>query len=193
MAEGLLKTKLFAPPPRPNQLPRKSLLEKLNSARQTGIPCVLVSAPAGFGKTTLVGDWGRSSGLPFAWLALDEGDNNLLRFWRYVDAALQTIDSRIGESLRPALYSMQAPVIQQIITGLVNDVISIDKEFVLVLEDYHVIEQASIHESLSYLLDHLPSQMQLVITTWRGGAGAGKFSKFAPTNCVLLLKKLQYL
>jgi LuxR family maltose regulon positive regulatory protein len=165
MAEGLLKTKLFAPPPRPNQLPRKSLLEKLNSARQTGIPCVLVSAPAGFGKTTLVGDWGRSSGLPFAWLALDEGDNLLLRFWRYVDAALQTIDSRIGESLRPALYSMQAPVIQQIITGLVNDVISIDKEFVLVLEDYHVIEQASIHESLSYLLDHLPSQMQLVITT----------------------------
>ena len=165
MPEGLLKTKLFAPLPRPNQVPRKSLLDKLNSARQSGVPCTLVSAPAGFGKTTLVGDWARSSGLPFAWLALDEGDNDLLRFWRYVDAALQTIDSRIGESLRPALSSMQVPVMEQIITGLVNDIISIEKEFILVLEDYHVIEQAGIHESLNFLLDHLPPQMQLVITT----------------------------
>lgn len=165
MLEGLLKTKLFAPPLRPNQVRRKSLLDKLNSARQMGIPCALISAPAGFGKTTLVGDWARASGLPFAWLALDEGDNDLLRFWRYVDATLQTIDSRMGESLRPALYSMQLPVIQQIITGLVNDIIGIEKEFILVLEDYHVIEQAGVHDSLNFLLDHLPPQMQLVITT----------------------------
>ena len=165
MTEGLLKTKLFTPPLRPNQVPRKSLLDKLNSARQSGVPCALISAPAGFGKTTLVGDWARSSGLPFAWLALDEGDNDLLRFWRYVDAAMQTIDNRIGESLRPALSSMQAPVMEQIITGLVNDIISIEKEFVLVLEDYHVIDQAGIHESLNFLLDHLPPEMQLVITT----------------------------
>jgi LuxR family maltose regulon positive regulatory protein len=165
MPESLLKTKLFAPPARPNHVPRKSLLDKLNSARQTGIPCALVCAPAGFGKTTLVADWARSSGLPFGWLALDEGDNDLLRFWRYVDAALQTIDSRIGENLRPALYSMQAPVMEQIITGLVNDIISIEKEFILVLEDYHGIEQTGVHESLNFLLDHLPHQMQLVITT----------------------------
>lgn len=165
MPEGLLKTKLFAPPTRPNQVPRIYLLDKLNSARQSGVPCVLVSAPAGFGKTTLIGDWARSSGLPFAWLALDDGDNDLLRFWRYVDAALQTIDSRIGESLRPALSSMQAPVMEQIITRLVNDIISIEKQFILVLEDYHVIEQAAVHESLNFLLDHLPPQMQLVITT----------------------------
>lgn len=165
MSEDLLKTKLFSPPPRSNQVPRKHLLDKLNNARQGRIPCALISAPAGFGKTTLIGDWVRASGLPYAWLALDGGDNDPLRFWRYVDAALQTIDSRIGESLRPALYSMQAPVIQQIITGLVNDIIGLEKEFILVLEDYHVIEHAEIHDSLNFLLDHLPAQMQLIITT----------------------------
>jgi LuxR family maltose regulon positive regulatory protein len=165
MPEGLLKTKLFAPPPRLNQVSRKLLLDKLNRSRQRGISFALISAPAGFGKTTLVGDWVRASGIPFAWLALDEGDNDPLRFWRYVDAALQTIDGRIGESLRPALYSMQAPVIHQIITGLLNDIIGLEKEFTFVLEDYHVIEHAEVHESLNFLLDHMPPQMQLAITT----------------------------
>ena len=164
MSESLLKTKLFAPPRRSSQVSRVSLLDKLNHALQMHIP-VLVSAPAGFGKTTLVSDWVRSSGFAFAWLALDDGDNDLLRFWRYVDAALQAIDLRIGESLRPALYSTQAPVIEQIITGLVNDILSVEKDFIFVLEDYHVIEQPKIHESLNFLLDHLPPQMQLVITT----------------------------
>lgn len=165
MHEGLLKTKLFPPPPRSNQVPRKLLLEKLNQARGRGSHCVLVSAPAGFGKTTLVVDCARQSGRSFAWLALDEGDNNLLRFWRYIDAALATIDSRIGEGLRPALYAAQAPAIQQIITGLVNDIISLEKEFILVLDDYHVIELPTIHDSLNYLLDHLPPQMDLIIIT----------------------------
>jgi LuxR family maltose regulon positive regulatory protein len=79
MPEGLLKTKLFAPPARPNQISRKFLLDKLERARQTAIPA-LVSA--GFGKTTLVADWARNSSLPLAWLALDSADNNLLGFWR---------------------------------------------------------------------------------------------------------------
>jgi len=165
MPDVLLKTKLFSPPPSPNQVQRKLLLEKLNKTRQMGISFALISASAGFGKTTLANNWIRSSKLPFAWLALDEGDNNPLRFWRYVDAALQTIDNRIGESLRPALYSSQAPVIQEIITGLVNDIISIEKEFILVLEDYHVIDQAGVHSSLNFLLDHIPPQMQLAITS----------------------------
>jgi LuxR family maltose regulon positive regulatory protein len=164
MPEVLLKTKLFAPPQRPNQVRRTPLLDKLNQARQMGVP-TLVSAPAGFGKTSLVSDWVRSSGLPFAWLALDEGDNDLYRFWRYVDSAIQTIDKRIGETLRPALYSMQAPVIQEIISGLVNDILSIEKEFILVLDDYHVIKNAGVHESINFLLDNLPRQMHLVIAT----------------------------
>src|SRR5512135_1747778 len=109
MPDGLLKTKLFPPPPHPNQVTRRSLLEKFTQARGRDISFVLVSAPAGFGKTTLAAECVRASGQPFAWLALDEGDNDLLRFWRYLDAALAGIDSRIGEKLRPALYAAQVP------------------------------------------------------------------------------------
>ena len=165
MPEGLLKTKLYPPPSHPNQVTRQALLDKFNQARQRGISCALVSAPAGFGKTSLAVDCARASGQPFAWLALDEDDNDLLRFWRYVDAALGTINSRIGESLRPALYAVQTPSIQQIITGLVNDIVNLDREVLLVLDDYHLIEQPAIHHSLNYLLDHLPPQMCLMIIT----------------------------
>jgi LuxR family maltose regulon positive regulatory protein len=109
MSEGLLKTKLFPPPSRPNQVTRNTLLEKLTQARRRGVSCTLVSAPAGFGKTTVVVEYARSSGLPFVWLALDESDNDLLRFWRYIDAALAGIDSRIGAGMRSILSESEAP------------------------------------------------------------------------------------
>ena len=156
MLKDLLKTKLFPPPPRPNQVKRQALLEKFAQARQGGIACTLVSALAGFGKTTLVVDCARASDLPFAWLSLDEGDNDLLRFWRYIDAALASIDSRIGEGLRPALYESQAPAIQHIVTGLINDIIGIEKELILVVDDYHVISNQAIHEGMTFLINHLP-------------------------------------
>lgn len=165
MFEGLLKTKLFPPPSRSNQVKRQVLLEKFTLARQRGIACILVSAPAGFGKTTLVVDYARSSGLPFAWLALDEGDNDLLRFWRYIDAALVAIDSRIGEGMRSALYESQAPAIEQIVTGLVNDILGIEKELILVLDDYHVITNQAIHEGMTFLINHLPPLFHLIIAT----------------------------
>ncbi|MFZ5855700.1 MAG: LuxR C-terminal-related transcriptional regulator [Chloroflexota bacterium] len=165
MPDGLLKTKLFPPPPRPNHVTRKPLLDRLTQARQKGIPCALVSAPAGFGKTTLVADCTRAIQQPFAWLALDEGDNDLLRFWRYVDAAFESVDSRIGEGLRPALHAAQAIDIQHVITGIVNDIASLERKFILVLDDYHVIELPAIHDSLNYLLDHLPPQLCVVIIT----------------------------
>lgn len=165
MLEGLLKTKLFPPPPRSNQVKRPALLAKIALARQRGIACTLVSAPAGFGKTTLVVDYALSSGLPFAWFALDEGDNDLLRFWRYIDAALAAIDSRIGEGKRPVLYESQAPDIQQVVTGLVNDILSIEQELILVLDDYQVITNKAIHEGMTFLINHLPHLLHLVIAT----------------------------
>jgi len=165
MPEGILRTKLFPPLQRPNQVTRRSLLDKFIQARKRGVTCALVSAPAGFGKTTIAADCARASGCSFAWLALEEGDNNLLRFWRYVDAALETVDSRIGEGLRPALYAAQTPAIQQIVTGLVNDIAELEAELILALDDYHLIELPAIHDSLNYLLDHLPPQMCLVIIT----------------------------
>ena len=165
MLDGLLKTKLFAPPHRSNHLLRNSLNTKLKNAQQTDIPFLLVSAPAGFGKTTLIADWVRSNSIPFAWITLDQSDNNLQQFWRYMNAALQEIDDRIGENLKPALYSAQAPVIQQIVSGMINDIIDCGKQFILVLEDYHLIENIEIHESLNFLLDQRTPQMQLIITT----------------------------
>lgn len=165
MFQGFLKTKLFPPPLRSNQVKRQALLTKFTLAQQRGISCTLVSAPAGFGKTTLVGDYARSSGLPFAWFALDEGDNDLLRFWRYIDAALASIDSCIGEGLRPALYESQAPDIQQFVTTLVNDIISLEKELILVLDDYHVITNPAIYEGMNFFINHLPPSLHLVIAT----------------------------
>lgn len=165
MPDCLLKTKLFPPPPRPNHVTRKPLLDRLIQARQKGIPCALISAPAGFGKTTLIADCARAMAQPFAWLALDEGDNDLLRFWRYVDATLESVDSRIGEGLRLALHAAGSPAIEQIVTGLINDIASLEKKLILVLDDYHVIELPAIHDSLNYLLDHLPPQLCVVIIT----------------------------
>jgi len=165
MSEGLLKTKLFPPPSRPNQVTRNTLLEKLTQARRRGVSCTLVSAPAGFGKTTVVVDYARTSGLPFAWLALDEGDNDLLCFWRYIVTALAAIDSRIGEQLRPALYESQAPAVQQIVTGLANDILGIEKELILILDDYHVISNQAIHEGMAFLIDHLPPFLHIILVT----------------------------
>jgi LuxR family maltose regulon positive regulatory protein len=125
MLEGLLKTELFPPPLRSNQVKRPALLARFALAQQRGITFTLVSAPAGFGKTTLVVDCSRTSSLPFTWLSLDEGDSDLLRFWCDIDAALASIDNRIDEGLRPALYESQAPAIMHIVMGLINDIISI--------------------------------------------------------------------
>lgn len=165
MFEGFLKTKLFPPPARSNHVKRQALLEKFALTRQRGIACTLVSAPAGFGKTTLVVDYARSSGLPFAWLALDEGDNDLLRFWRYIDTALVAIDSRIGEGMRSALYESQALAFQPIVTSLIDDILGIEKELILILDDYHVITNQAIHEGMTFLIDHLPSFFHLIIVT----------------------------
>ena len=165
MPEDLIKTKFFTPPARPNQVKRKTLLDKFDEARQMGIRFNLVSAPAGFGKTSLVSNWVRESGLPFAWLTLDEGDNDPLRFWRSVLAALELVDSHIGESLRPAIYSIQPPDIRQVVTRIVNDIVNMESEFILVIEDYHIVEQAEVHASMNFMLDQLPPKMHLVLTT----------------------------
>lgn len=165
MPEDLIKTKFFAPPARPNQVPRQALLEKCQETRQLGIQLTLISAPAGFGKTSLASDWVRTSGLPFTWLTLDEGDNDPPRFWRYVLAALEMIDGQIGKSIQPALNSVQPPDIRQVVTRIVNDIVNTEIEFILVIEDYHIVEQAEMHDSVNFLLDHLPPRMHLVLTT----------------------------
>jgi LuxR family maltose regulon positive regulatory protein len=165
MAAPLLKTKLHIPPVRPELVPRARLMGRLNA--RPACKLTVVSAPAGFGKTTLLSEWALS-GQPetrFAWFALDEGDNDIARFLAYFIAALQTIDPAIGQASLSILRSPQAPPVEAVLTPLINEMADIQGRLVLVLDDYHLIEADSIHTAVSFLLDHLPSQVQLVIAT----------------------------
>jgi LuxR family maltose regulon positive regulatory protein len=170
--ENLLQTKLFTPQPRRNLVERSRLLAKLNNGISPEVHLILVSAPAGFGKTTLVSEWLRelpaiSSGDKYAytWLTLDEDDNNPIRFWRYMDATLQMIDPRIGESIRPALSAPQAAPYRWLVTGIVDGILEVDARFILVLDDYHLVNDETIHAGVSYLIDHLPPSVKLLIIT----------------------------
>jgi LuxR family maltose regulon positive regulatory protein len=169
MSASLLQTKLYIPPPRPNLVSRPRLIERLNAGLHRRL--TLVSAPAGFGKTTLLSEWAAGCGRPVAWLSLDEGDNDPTRFWSYLSAALQKAQSGIGETALTMLRSTPPPAIEAILTTLINEIVAVSqgdhegRPYVLVLDDYQMIKAKPIHDALTFLLDHLPSQMHLVITT----------------------------
>jgi len=177
MTTPLLKTKLYIPPPRPNLVPRPRLIQQLDEGLRLGRQLTLVSAQAGFGKTTLLSDWAQalqarhSPPVPVAWLSLDEGDNDPLRFWAYVVAALQTVQTGVGQSVLAFLQSPQPAPTDAILVTLINELAEVPGPFCLVLDDYHVIgspaTQAShpIHGALAFLVDHQPPQMHLAIAT----------------------------
>jgi LuxR family maltose regulon positive regulatory protein len=142
---------------------RPRLTERLNQGLHRKL--TLISAPAGFGKTTLVSEWVATDGLRVAWLSLDEGDNEPTRFLSYLVAALQTIAPNIGEGVLRALASPQPPPTEPLLTTLLNEITTIQESFVFVLDDYHIIEAKAIDRALTFLLEHLPPQMNLVITT----------------------------
>jgi len=125
---------------------------------------ILISAPAGFGKTTLVSEWGAKCKRPIAWLTLDERDNDLVRFLTYLIAALRTLAPKMGEEVLEHLHSAQAPG-ETLLTALLNEIAEFPEKFALVLDDYHVLDSASIDQTLTFLLDHLPPNLSLVITT----------------------------
>ena len=158
-----LVTKLYIPPPRAKVVRRSRLLEKLNDGLHRRL--TLISAPAGFGKTTLVSEWLAGCERPTAWLSLDAGENDPTRFLMYLVAALQTIASDIGEGVSGAIQSPQPPPIEAVLTALLNEINTIPEDFVLVLDDYHAIDAKPVDDTLTFLLEHLPSQMHLVITT----------------------------
>src|SRR6266508_3460491 len=175
----ILATKLYIPQPPPKVVVRTRLLERLNERVRVsagGMPGVtLISAPAGFGKTTLVSEWvqqkdeGRrmKDELKVAWLSLDEGDSDPTRFLTYLVAALQTIAPKLGEGVLQVLQAAQSqpPPTESILTALLNEIISLPEDFILVLDDYHVIDSRAVDGALTFLVEHLPPQMHLVITT----------------------------
>jgi LuxR family maltose regulon positive regulatory protein len=142
---------------------RPRLIERLNKGLNSKL--TLISAPAGFGKTTLVSQWLASCGRPAAWLSLDEGENDPTRFLTYLVAAVQTIATNIGEGVSSALRSSQPPPPDALLTALLNDITTLADPFILVLDDYHVIDARPVDQALTFLLDHLPPQMHLVIAT----------------------------
>ena len=165
MSVSILATKLYIPPHRANIVLRSSLSERLNEGLRRKL--TLVSAPAGFGKTTLLTEWIADCQRPAAWLSLDEGDNDLARFWSHFIAALQTIDGDIGAGALGTLHASQPqlPSIESILTSLLNEIVSIPDDFILILDDYHVVESRQIDNDLTFLVERLPPQMHLVIAT----------------------------
>ncbi len=165
---ALLTTKLLAPPLRAQVVQRPRLVERLNE----GLPgkLILISAPAGFGKTTLVSEWiaGSDSLDPMrrvAWLSLDEGDDDPARFLTYLIAALQTVEPNVGKGMLGLLQSPQPPPSESILTALLNEITAIPDQVVLVLDDYHAVDAKPVDNALTFLLEHLPPQMHLVMAT----------------------------
>jgi LuxR family transcriptional regulator, maltose regulon positive regulatory protein len=164
----VLATKLFKPPPRPNAVPRPGLIARLNEER--GQALILVSAPAGFGKSTLLSAWvderaRQDPKLRVAWLSLDEGDSDPFRFLLYMAAALHGAEPSCGADAMAALQSPRPPSAEAILTDLINEIDGIAGNMLLVLDDFHAVRSPEVDEALAFLLEHLPSRLRLVIAT----------------------------
>ena len=163
MAAPVLITKLFVPPPRPQAVPRPRLIERLNAGLHHKL--TVVSAPAGFGKTTLISEWVADRRETVAWVSLDEGERDPSRFLGYLIAAIQTVAPDIGKGLVAALDTPQPPPSESILTSLLNELTLLPAPIVLVLDDYHLVDAKPVDQAVTFLLEHLPSQVHLVITT----------------------------
>lgn len=165
MPMPVLATKLYIPSPQPKVLLRSRLIERLQSGLSSGHKLILISAPAGFGKTTLMSEWIANSERPVAWLSLDEGDSDLTRFLTYFIAALQTLVAGIGNDLLGALQSLQPLSAELLLTDLINEIAATSGSFILVLDDYHTVESEAVDRVVAFLVDHLPPQLHLVISS----------------------------
>ena len=159
----LLSTKLFIPRPRKDLISRPRLVERLNTGLDRKL--TLIAAPAGFGKTTLLSEWIPQSPRCVTWFSLDDADNDSTRFWTYFISSLQSLRPDFGKGALVFLQSPQASPISSILTTLINEITVFPDSFALVLDDYHVIDAQHIHEGLIFLIDHLPANMHLVMTT----------------------------
>jgi len=174
--DHLLATKFYIPPVRPELVSRYRLIEQLTTGLHHKL--TLISAPAGFGKTTLIGEWFKTilnnggktdqAGYKVAWLSLDNGDNDLSRFLNYFVTALSRVDggeTAIGEGAIKVLQSTQSPPVETVLTTLINTLASVKGKIIFVLDDYHLIDSQPVHDAVSYFIEKMPSQIHLVIAT----------------------------
>ena len=168
MPTQVLATKLFAPTPRSQVVLRPRLEDRLDDGLAAGARLTLVSAPPGFGKTTLIADWlARRAGDRVAWLSVDDGDNDLPRFLAHLVAALDGVGLGVDATVVDRLHATSTAAT---LTALVNDVAraeraATDPPWVLVLDDYHAVEATLVHEAVAFLVDHLPEHLHLLMTT----------------------------
>lgn len=169
MSDPLLATKFYIPPLLPGQVKRPRLVARLNESLTRKL--ALVSAPAGYGKTTLVSEWvSHLRNVRVGWLSLDKNDSDPARFISYLIAVIQKVEPGAGESAlamvgSPRLGSPQTLPLEALLNTLVNDLALIPDPIVLVLEDYHAIHAEPIHQAITYLLDHMPPNVHFAITS----------------------------
>src|SRR5574338_428251 len=162
MKTDLLASKFYYPPHHRDFVQRPHLLETLDAGLNRKL--TLVSAPAGFGKTTLVSEWIRDCGRPTAWLSLDKNDNDPSRFLIYLIASLQYIDPEIGADVRSILEEALPPNFEILLTRLIAEMERLPEKSILVLDDYHLIDSKPVHDVISFLVEYLPPTVHLVIT-----------------------------
>jgi len=160
---SILATKLYLPPMRPSSVARPQLVARLDTVTQRRL--TLITAPAGFGKTTALSEWIAQSAHPVAWVSLDDDDNDAHHFWTYVVVALQRLRSGFCEATLNLLQAPQSPPITSILPTFINELAEFSGHFALVLDDYHVITTQVIHASVAFLLEHLPPTAHLIITS----------------------------
>ncbi len=171
MTTTLLQTKLYIPPLRPNNITRPRLTRLLDEGFDKARVLSLISAPAGYGKTTVLVEWIQERLMSVAWLSIDKYDNEPARFFDYLFSAIEDINQALGENLKQISQRQPAPAPLDLMTSLINAFSPTEKQseleqrFILVLDDYHHISEPEIHESIDFLLEHLPPKMHLVILT----------------------------
>ncbi len=159
----LLATKLRTPRPRIGSVPRPRLVQRLRAGVEREL--VLVCAPAGFGKTSLLADWVGTDRRAVAWLSLDEDDNDPVRFWRHVIAALDGVRPGLADRMGALVTGGASTSLDTAVTALVNELAAASEDVLLVVDDYHLITAAEVHRSLQFLLDHLPPALHLVLAS----------------------------
>ena len=198
---ALLATKLHVPRLRPGFVSRERLSCRLDQGRDLGV--TLVCAPAGFGKTAMLAEWAREGNRPVAWLSLDAADNDPVRFWRYVAAAVDRVRAGAADRACALLSDGQRPVLQAVVTALINDLAAAD-EISIVLDDFHVVDSLPVLESIAFMIDRLPPGVNLVLAgraepplplaRWRAGGRLAELRadelRFSLTETGLFLREM---